>query len=455
MTSKNSVQIFLYLFCLSVYLLLMSSASLAIDGVYRFEITENLVERGSLMSACPFLPAQSILQIPLYLVGKISSILIAGESPDAVRRTFVGFFNYLITPLAVLLLFRVALLLKFREKVALWLALVFAFATAAFHYARFNGNEPLLSLLLLGLLYFILSLKEDGGWGNLSMLGVVLLLLIIDNYGMVPIALVTVLLVLIRNHEFKLSFPQRIVLLLMVMVATAFCPYYNYLRYGSIWLTGYQGLLSFPSVSIVRGGLYSILLSPGRSLFLYSPVLILSLFWLGKFLRKQRGFWIRYFLTYLPLYFLLLHSWIWCGGWVWGPRYLLPIIPFLILPLGVALESFASFVSRKKAIFLAVLAVSLLVQLFSIVVHYQYYWITIEDWRTAPSLWRFFSWSQGPFVGQFRILKEALSSHPEYFDFFWFDQFPSHPIGVSLILAGLLAMAVVSLVGLRKALRKR
>ena len=33
--------------------------------------------------------------------------------------------------------------------------------------------------------------------------------------------------------------------------------------------------------------------------------------------------------------------WIWWGGWGWGPRFLVPLLPFLILPLGVLLGLWA------------------------------------------------------------------------------------------------------------------
>lgn len=446
----------LFCLCASVYLLVKSNNLLAIDGTCRFQLTENLVERGSFTPACRFLPAQSILQAPLYLAGKAFGNLMAREMQIPAREFFVGCFNSLIAPFAALLLFRIALRLRFRERVALGLALIFSFTTAVFHYARFNSNEPLLTVLLLSPFYFILCLREERGWRNLVLLGVALAFLIIDNYGMFPVALVTTALILFRNRDFKLSRPQCAVLLLMVATAVAFSSYYNHVCYGSPWMTGYQGQgRSTPGWD----GLYGLLLSPGKSFFLYNPVLLLSLFWMGRFLRRNRDFWLRYFMIYVPLYFLALYSclaglhscWIgWSGGWVWGPRYLVPILPFLILPLGVALERYGSIGIWGKALFTTVVAASFIVQLVSIVVHYQYYWITIENWRTAPFYWRYFSLTEGPFVGQFRVLREALSSHPEYFDFCWAKQFSRYPVAVSLSVGGLIIVLTLSIIGLRK-----
>ncbi|MEA3506801.1 MAG: glycosyltransferase family 39 protein [Elusimicrobiota bacterium] len=356
--------------------------------------------------------------------------------------------NSLVTPLSVVCLFGIALRLNFKSRTALILALLFAFNTTAFLYARFNGNEPHLSLLLLGSFYFILRLKEKVSWGNVICLGLIISFLIMDHYAAIPLAFITVSLIFIRRKELELTRYHLFAILFMFLSSLLFCFYYNFARYGSPFITGYDGQnLSTP----VYAGLFGLLFSPGKSVFLYNPLILLSLFWFRRFFRGRKNIWLYYFIIFIPLYRLLLYAhWHdWHGGLGWSSRRLLPVIPFLILPLGAALENFTSLKKYKKILIVFTIFASFLIQLLSIVVHYKYYWIAIVGDMAGLYLSRFFSFIDGPFVGQIKILVSAFSQ-PRYFDCFWVRQFSSHPLGVSLSILILLSIMIISIFNLKK-----
>lgn len=78
-------------------------------------------------------------------------------------------------------------------------------------------------------------------------------------------------------------------------------------------------------------GLWGQLLSPGRGLLLYAPPL-LALPWAARAAwRADRG--LVGAIGTVVVGLLLLHAawWSWHGGWGWGPRFLLPAVPLLML----------------------------------------------------------------------------------------------------------------------------
>jgi hypothetical protein len=94
-------------------------------------------------------------------------------------------------------------------------------------------------------------------------------------------------------------------------------------------------------------GLAGLLVSPGRGLFVYSPVFLFSLVGLGLAWRRDGDRLLRW-LGAGALLTVLLHSrWMaWWGGWTYGPRYLADVTPILAL----ALYPLAGAVSRPGTI---------------------------------------------------------------------------------------------------------
>ncbi|MDQ3700802.1 MAG: hypothetical protein M3442_07775 [Chloroflexota bacterium] len=84
-------------------------------------------------------------------------------------------------------------------------------------------------------------------------------------------------------------------------------------------------------------GLRGLLLSPGKSLFLYSPWLLLALPGAVLFLRRHGRDGLL--VTLFPALILVIYGMKlgWHGG-SWGPRYLLPLVPLLTLAAAPAVE---------------------------------------------------------------------------------------------------------------------
>jgi hypothetical protein len=98
---------------------------------------------------------------------------------------------------------------------------------------------------------------------------------------------------------------------------------------GSLWQPlggGFSDLLTTP----LHIGLLGLLFSPGKGLFLFAPVLLFALPGAKELSRKEHPEELLFIL--LNLLFLLIIPAIfrfWHGGLCWGPRLILPVVPWL------------------------------------------------------------------------------------------------------------------------------
>ena len=110
--------------------------------------------------------------------------------------------------------------------------------------------------------------------------------------------------------------------------------WYNWARFGDPLESGYKYAPDFFGFGgSPAAGVSGLLFSPGRSVFLYSPILIAALVGLVLLWREHRALaatLVAIIVANLAFYGIYPAWW---GGWGWGPRYLVPTMPFLILPL--------------------------------------------------------------------------------------------------------------------------
>jgi hypothetical protein len=93
-------------------------------------------------------------------------------------------------------------------------------------------------------------------------------------------------------------------------------------------------------------GLLGFLLSPGKSIFLFSPPILLAMTGLPRLWRRDRG--LAVIAAATPVVYLLFFATYtqWEGGYSYGPRYLLPALALMGLAIGPALENASRNVRR-------------------------------------------------------------------------------------------------------------
>ncbi len=152
---------------------------------------------------------------------------------------------------------------------------------------------------------------------------------------------------------------------------------YNQLRFGSLietgylqaWLTANPELTSASGFSAARILPQTIALwaSPGKGLLLFSPIL-LSLFMIRPSVWERKSRIVTVILTTTTIYtFFYAANFSWHGSaWCWGPRYLVPIIPLLILL--IPMPTWSSLLGRAT---LALVFVSASIQAGAVLVNYK------------------------------------------------------------------------------------
>jgi len=356
--SERKINLILFFFFFFCYLLFhgdySSNAFYSSDEVFYFRLTTSLVHDRSLeiepylgYSHSKYMPGQSLAGIPSYLVARGVSLLFpAGTDPSIFILTILHLTNILIGGGLCLLFYRFSRELGYHAGTGVAGALTLGLATAFFPYSKQYFADPLVALLLLFGVRSLFRMKKgiprEGIMGGLWFGAAVLTK--IDSAFLVPAAGIWIVLVYGRR-----SIPFLVRFIIGLAPFALLVLLYNHLNYGHALRPGYS---SQGFASPFLAGLYGLLLSPGRGLFLFSPPVLLFLFGWSRF-RKNHPRLLGLCLLILAFKLAILAKWFsWQGGWSWGCRLLLPVIPLLMLP---ALELFENWRNIKPGGRMAVL----------------------------------------------------------------------------------------------------
>ncbi len=103
--------------------------------------------------------------------------------------------------------------------------------------------------------------------------------------------------------------------------------------------------------------IFGILFSPGAGLFIYAPILFTAFVGFFDFYKKNKSECLLFF-SFVSIFVLFYSAGnYWHGFNGWGPRYLLPIVAFIILPLGASIEKRTSFFFKLSVIILGFMGV--------------------------------------------------------------------------------------------------
>jgi hypothetical protein len=266
--------------------------------------------------------------------------------PNAFETFAASLTNAVLMAAVIAVLFSIACELGYALRPALGMALVAGLATPLLVYAKTFFSEPLAALALL--CFFGLAIRasrlERGTYGFAASgfaLGIAILAKIAHLVLVPPSILLIAALVWRREKSFRETADahHRVLagtaFLLGLGVPLAMIAGYNFVRFGTVFETGYAGEASRWTTPFLEGFL-GLLVSPGRGLLVFAPVLLVALAVLPRFARRhllEAGFVALSFAVLLCFY---ARWYMWEGGWCWGPRFLVPVLPFLLIPLASA-----------------------------------------------------------------------------------------------------------------------
>jgi len=315
-----------------------------------------------------------IYMIPFILIGKFLYVLFGAKLAVGVEffeKFAVSFMNGLPIAFACLLLIKFARRLGFSFVTSFTLSIFLGVGTMAWFYANSAFSEPLLMLELLAAVYFAFKAAQTKQMSDIAVSAVcigLLLLTKITTFIILPV----LILYAIHNQAKQKNKNAIIVFSSIIAFFVVIVLWINYIRFGYIFQTGYGQELQIALIRRPVWLIYSIffyLFSFENGLFIYNPLLIISLFALSRYRKTQKGLFsltlvisIIYLITHAITVRSLLEA--------WGPRYLLVLIPFFILSIGYLLEK------RRKVTYYIIgsfFVIALLINLSSVLVQHPEY----------------------------------------------------------------------------------
>lgn len=350
--------LWLFLAFASLYLLTSLGDQQSLDGRLMFETARALVERRTValdpgIGGTPgrdgaeyskFGPGQSLVEAPLVLVGEAAQVVRPRPDPRFWPSFFASLANGLVSAALVATLFGLGLSLGYGRRAALALAAVGGLASPIWPYAKADFSEPLQTLALLLAVWGLATWRGGGDrrWLVLagSGAGLAVLTKLADLIWLAPLVLYGAW--LLRERR-RLGADGRALAgdLLAWGLPLALCllavGLFNWYRFGSPLASGYNPD-DAPFQGPLYAGLYGLLFSSGKSLLLYTPPLLAAAGAWPAFARQRRAE-AALILGLAGSTLLLYASYpVWHGGWCWGPRYLLPVVPLLLVPLAGLVE---------------------------------------------------------------------------------------------------------------------
>jgi hypothetical protein len=357
--------LFLLLAC--TYALLSSGRLRTPDEYMPFFQAQSLVERGSTaipqavnvgnlygafdrhgQPRAPYPAGQALVSLPLFLIGKFVLVHLPGipQHWEAVFYTqvFAAVLTSAVCAAAAMALFFLILLrLDVSPSNALFVTICVAFGTLLFPYSGYFFSEPYTALLLLAAIFGVVSTRSEPlSVRRAVVAGVLLASAVWIRPTMVLATGVFAAGILLRDGIAMIR--RATIVCAIPAVSGLLYLLSNRIVFGSALNFGYpeteemlgKHLNSFHTPFYV--GLEGFLISPGKSIFVFMPLLLLAIIGIRQLWIRERA--VAVVSAGLPTLYLLFYMRYtqWEGGFCPGPRYLLPFLLLTCLALGPLME---------------------------------------------------------------------------------------------------------------------
>lgn len=292
-----------------------------------------------------YAPGLPLLALPWYWAGRAIGALGGESSAVYVSRFVVLTFNAFVTAATASLLFRFALALGYRARVGVALAVCYGVATFALIQARTFFAEPLTALLVL-LAFFLMRRAHDStptsrrqglllaGSGFMMASSLLVKIHAALFFPALALYLFCSAFVSVRQLRDPSRWREFVRRALWWSVGCALpvaaLLLYNRWVYGGPLTTGYGDAPNFFTTPLTTG-LIGLLVSSGKGIIWYAPPLLFAAIGAPSFARRFPREAIAILCAALinPLFYARLTFW--SGDGAWGPRYLLMLLPWLLL----------------------------------------------------------------------------------------------------------------------------
>jgi 4-amino-4-deoxy-L-arabinose transferase-like glycosyltransferase len=448
--AEGNIAFILFAFFITVYLFTASVLNFYhIDaGKLHIEVTRSLIERFDLSvpEGVGMRGADgryyswlgigfALLATPFYLLGKSTG------APENFLFAISSVINQIVGAATVVLIFLFVIRLGYSKRASILVSVIYGLATIAWPLSKQPFDHVVETFFVLLSVYFmyryILNKKALFLLLSGTCLGIAFITRL-TSILVIPPLFIMVIVYYLNRHDLKKT--ARMTVRDILLFASAFLPFmalnlwYNYYRFDSIFETGYSLMAKRMGINFFANtlltGLSGFLMSPGKGFFYYSPVAILFFFSIKPFIKKHLYLGISFILIMLSYLLFLSKYVIWHGDWAWGPRYLLVIMPFLIIPIAALFES-DIWVKKNllKATIGSIIVVSFIIQLAAISIDFNKYFVTLKSMEKVRFIdvradgiqpivelpvETYFTWQSSPILAQFRSVYEIGKGVKDY-----------------------------------------
>jgi len=278
---------------------------------------------------------QSIVAMPFYIFGRLLSVFGSGVGIDFTVRASTFMTNsYILAAIAAVLVL-VAVEVGASERAAYALSVTYVVGTYALPHAKTFFPELGSALcLLIAVLLAVRARRYQSAelvfWCGVAVGSATLFR---SNAPAYVLAFALYLLVAFWRSEWTQIFRVAVRGLGGLAVPAAFIALTNYWRFRDP-----LGAASYPVDYPLLDGLKGLLLSPGKSIFLYAPVVVLAV--LSAALNRRAWTLETALCTALVATNLIVVGRVsfWSGDAAWGPRYLQETLPLMLVPLAYSID---------------------------------------------------------------------------------------------------------------------
>jgi len=306
----------------------------------------------------PFYVVLPMVAAPLYVIA---------EHFGFYPYTFVSLFlNSIVIALICVVMFFFGKSVFGSAKIGFVLALIFGVTSFIWPYNSSMFSRPLAILFLMSSVYMIYNKNTESIitpflsalFIGLSVLTHTLFLLYSPG------------LVIFGIFSFKEDKKKIISFIVGIIIITAIIGSINYIRFESVMDFGLGSIQEGSFLTSSTEGLYAFLISSGQSIFLYFPIAFLFPLGIYCLYKKNKSLTAIIVYLFLVTYLYIGFSSNWDTSMTWGPhRYLLPIIPLIVISIGSLMTNLST---KMRRIIISLSVVGFIVNVTASLVWYRF-----------------------------------------------------------------------------------